>query len=250
LMFLTVTAIIFFRCETSEDLSPIASNTSKPLFFMLFDVNNDNGARTVDVEFCTNSMAVIPAITVNSETLKTSIDFQEGMIRGELRGLQYKNGYNYKISANRQKTVGEITMPACPNNVKCNSTLLKETQYNLLSDCDSMKFSWACDSYDYFCYEWINDNNSKEATTKKTGIAFTNDGSVYHNLHLLAVKGVCPDPSTSPNVKGDCGDGFVLGLSEELDFDIWIGGALVMKVNQHNLWIKDRIKTKFFNVKR
>jgi len=69
-------------------------------------------------------------------------------------------------------------------------------------------------------------------------------------LHLLAVEGVCPEPGTCPNVEGDCGDGFVVGLSEELEYDIWIGGAMLMKSNQDNFRIKDRIKSKFFNVRR
>jgi hypothetical protein len=220
-------------CETTDELNPISSNTSKPVFFLLFEVNNDNGVRTVDVEFCTNSMTVIPAVTVSGDTLKTTIDFQDGIIRSELRGLQYKNVYNYKISANRHKTAGEITMPACPKNVKCNGTLLNETQLNLLSDSDSLRFSWDCYSYDYFCYNWEGNSNI-EATTNDTHLSFTIDGSHYYKLNFVSVAGPCLKPGTRPNVTGDCGDGFVLGLSEELEYDIWIGGARIMKRYQNN----------------
>jgi hypothetical protein len=237
--------IIFFRCETGDNLSPLTSTTSKPIFFLLFEVNGD---QTVDVEFCTNSMNIIPAVTIDGETLKTTIDFQNGMIRGELRGLQYKKVYNYKISANHQKTADEITMPTSPKNVKCNGTLLTETELNLLSDSDSVKFYWACDSYGYFNYKWDCHSNDIEATTKNPRVAFSTDGGMHYNLKLLAIEGPCLTPGTCPNVKGDCGDGYVLGLSEELEYNIWIEGAKLMKSNKKELRIKDMIKQQLLEI--
>ncbi len=71
---------------------------------------------------------------------------------------------------------------------------------------------------------------------------------MYYNLKLLAIKGPCFTPGTSPNVKGDCGDGYVLGLSEELEYNIWIGGPKLMKSNKRDFRIKDMIKTKLLEI--
>jgi len=237
--------IMLFHCDTGDNLNPVTSTASKPIFFLLFEVNGD---QTVDVEFCTNSLTIIPAVTIDGETLKTTIDFHDGMIRGELRGLHYKKVYNYKISANHQKTADEITMPANPKNVKCNGTLLTETELNLLSDSDSVKFSWACDSYDYFSYKWDCNSKDIEATTKNPRVAFATDGGMYYNLNLLAITGPCLTPGTCPNVKGDCGDGYVLGFSEELQYNIWIEGAKLMKFNKQEFRIKDMIKQQLLEI--
>ncbi|MFX0139600.1 MAG: hypothetical protein ACFFDN_38520 [Candidatus Hodarchaeota archaeon] len=186
-----------------------------------------------------------------------------------------------KISANNQKTADEITMPANPKNLKCNDTLLAEAELNLLSDSDSVKFSWDCDSYSYFNYRWDDNSTDIEATTKNPHVAFATDGGMYYTFNLLAIEGPCLGreikkptkliirlsllasgvnsemvilfnltsltPGTCPNVKGDCGDGYVLGFSEELEYNIWTGGAKLMKSNKE-LRIKDMIKQQLLEI--
>ena len=164
------------------------------------------------------------------------------MIQGELRGLKYEKAYDYEISANNQKTADEIKMPTNPKNLKCNGTLLAETELNLLSVSDSVKFSWDCDAYCYFNYKWDCHANDLEATTKNLHAAFATDGGMYYTFNLLAIEGPCLTPGTCPNVKGDCGDGYVLGFSEELEYNIWTGGAKLMKSNNKEFRIKDMIK--------
>ncbi|MBN1216051.1 MAG: hypothetical protein JXA99_11510, partial [Candidatus Lokiarchaeota archaeon] len=64
----------------------------------------------------------------------------------------------------------------------------------------------------------------------------------------LAIEGPCLTPGTCPNVKGDCGDGYVLGFSEELEYNIWTGGAQLMKSNKKEFRIKDMIKQQLLEV--
>ncbi|UCE05671.1 MAG: hypothetical protein JSW07_19070 [bacterium] len=235
LILLAFSLMIFVSCEVSNDMNPITSNSSKPIFFLLFEVNMNNGVKMVDVEFCTNNVTIIPTVTINRDTLKTTIDFNNGTIRGELHDLHYSKVYNYTITANRKKTSGNITMPTRPQNVKCNGIPLNDTQLNILTDSDSVKFSWTCDSYDYFSYKWESDySHIKEATTKNTHFSFSRDGSVYYKLHLLAIEGPRLVPGVGPNVSGDYGDGYVQGLSEELEYNILISGGEMMRDNQNN----------------
>ena len=49
-------------------------------------------------------------------------------------------------------------------------------------------------------------------------------------------------------MKGDCGDGYVLGFSEELEYNIWTGGAKLMKSNNKEFRIKDMIKQQLLEI--
>ncbi len=233
--------VIFFSCDASDDVNPFATNTKTPVFFLLFEVN---GNHKVDVEFSTNSMSVIPTVTVNEDTLNTSIDFHDGIIRGELHNLQFSKTYKYSVAINNKKTSGEMTMPTCPIKLRCNDTLLVQTQLNFLSKADSLKISWSCESFDHFFFNWTG-NCSVAATIMDTTVTFVYDGGYHCKLNLVSAKGPCLNPGTPPNVTGDCGDGFVLGLSEELEYSIWFNGAILTKVRDRNKFqIKDKIKSK------
>jgi len=49
-------------------------------------------------------------------------------------------------------------------------------------------------------------------------------------------------------VKGDCGDGYVLGFSKELEYNIWTGGAKLMKSNNKEFRIKDIMKRQLLEI--
>ncbi len=85
-----ISCLMLFSCDFNDPVDPFAANTKTPIFFLLFAVNGD---QKVDVAFSTNSMSVIPAVTVNDDTLKTSIDFYNGLVRGELHDLQFNKTY-------------------------------------------------------------------------------------------------------------------------------------------------------------
>jgi hypothetical protein len=233
--------VIFISCDPSNDVNPIASNNKTPVFFLLFEIN---GNQKVDVEFSTNSMSVIPAVTVDEDTLKTSIDFHDGIIRGKLNNLKFNKTYKYAIAVNDQKTSGEITMPTNPKNMKCNDTLLVEKQLNFLYKADSVRFDWSCDSFDHFCYN-LECNSIIESTTEDTSVAFATDGGNHYKLNMVSVKGPCLNPGTCPNIMGECGDGFVMSISEEVEYNVWFNGASVLKVgDQNSFQIKNKISSK------
>ena len=239
--------VIFFSCQPSNDVNPIATNNKATVFFLLFEVNE---SQKVDVEFSTNSMSVIPAVTVNEDTLKTSIDFHDGIIRGKLNNLKFNKTYKYAIAVNDQKTSGEITMPTSPKNVKCNDTLLVEKQLNFLYKADSVRFDWSCDSFDHFCCN-LECNSIIETTTEDTSIAFATDGSNHYKLNIVSVIGPCLNPGTCPNVTGECGDGFAMGISEEVEYNIWFNSATSSRVSDiPNLRLKEKIRLKFLEYLR
>lgn len=239
-----VLCVILFRCDFNDNVTPFATNTKTPVFFLLFEVN---GNQKVDVEFATNSMSVIPAVTVNKDTLKTSIDFHNGIIRGELHNLKFSKTYKYAIVVNSNKTSGEITLPTIPKNLKCNDTLLVEKQLNFLYKADSVRFDWSCDSFDHFCCS-LECNSNIETTTGDTSIAFATDGSNHYKLSMVSVKGPSLKPGARPNVTGECGDGFVMGISKEVEYNVWFNGAISMRVSDgRNFQIKEKIKSKFLD---
>lgn len=240
-----ISCVIIFNCDFNDDVNPFAADTKTPIFFLLFAVNEN---QKVDVEFSTNSMSVIPAVMINEDTMKTSIDFHDGIIRGELHNLKFNKTYKYSIAINSKKTSGEITMPTCPNNVRCNDTLLVEKQLNFLYKADSVRFVWSCDSFDHFCCK-LECNSNIETTTKDTSIAFATDGSYHYKLNVVSIKGPCLIPETRPNVTGDCGDGFVMGVSKEAEYNVWFNGARLMKFSDKNSsQIKDKIKLKLLEI--
>jgi hypothetical protein len=239
--------VILFSCEPSKDVNPIASNNKTPVFFLLFEINEN---QKVDVEFSTNSMSVIPAVTVDEDTLKTSIDFHDGIIRGELNNLKFNKTYKYAVAVDGQKTLGEITMPTSPTNVKCNDTLLVEKQLNFLYKADSVRFDWSCNSFDHFCCS-LECNSNVETTTEDTSVAFATDGSSHYKLNMVSIKGPCLNPGTNPNVTGECGDGFVMGISEEVEYNVWFNGAILMRVNDEpHLQIREKMRSKFLEYLR
>jgi hypothetical protein len=240
-----ISCVILFSCDFNDDINPFATDTKTPIFFLLFAVNEN---QKVDIQFCTNSMSVIPAVIINGDTLKTSIDFYDGIIRGELHNLKFNKTYKYSIAIDSKKTSGEITMPTCPNNVKCNDTLLVDKQLNFLYKADSIRFDWSCDSFDHFCCN-LECNSNIATITKDTSIAFATDGSNHYKLKLVSIKGPCLSPGTRPNVTGDCGNGFVMGVSKEAEYNIWFNGASLMKSNdQNSSQIKDKIKLKLLEI--
>lgn len=232
--------LMLFNCDFNDPVDPFAIDTKTPLFFLLFAVNEN---QMVDVEFSTNSMSVIPAVTVGEDTLKASIDFHEGIIRGELHNLKFTKTYEYSIAVNNKRTKGEIVMPTAPKNVKCNDTLLVEQQLNFLNKADSVRFEWSCDSFDHFCCN-LEANSNIEATINDTILAYPADGSYHYKLNLASVKGPSLKPGTRPNVEGDCGDGFVMGLSRELEYNVWFDGAGLMKSEGADTCFKDMIRSK------
>ena len=87
--------------------------------------------------------------------------------------------------------------------------------------------------------------------SEDTSVAFATDGSSHYKLNMVSIKGPCLNPGTNPNVTGECGDGFVMGISEEVEYNVWFNGAILMRVNDEpHLQIREKMRSKFLEYLR
>ena len=141
------------------------------IFSLHFDAGMNNGIMNVDVDFLTNNLSEIPTVTINDQNIIEFV-FDQGSILGELRNIDYSDTYNYSISAGGKTTSGIITMPAMPDSIRCNGSILIEGDNNNISAASSFHFTWECTNYDYFVYGRSNYN---------TITAFTRTSQCLHD---------------------------------------------------------------------
>ena len=217
IIFIIILTALLVNCD--EEDNPVSPGI-QTIFSLHFDAGMNNGIMNVDVDFMTNNLSEIPTVTINDQNIIEFV-FDQGSILGELRNIDYSDTYNYSISAGGKTTSGIITMPAMPDSIRCNGSILIEGDNNNISAASSFHFTWECTNYDYFVCEYRNDENREEITSD-TEITFSSDESNNIEFRIKSMTGPMVSSGNKPNVSGDYGDGYITAESVRSEYPITI----------------------------